>query len=118
MTLGQVFDYLAVRLDGPAAAELGTVHVRWEISGAAPAATELSNGTLHSRVGALAASAPAPDATVHCTLADFHRLVSTSGDLRAAIAEGTFTVVGDADALCAIFDRLTPFEMFFPVVEP
>ncbi len=118
MTLDQVFDYLAVRLDGPAAVELGTVHVRWEISGAEPAATELSNGTLHSRVGALAATAPAPDATVHCTLADLHRLVSTSGDLRAAIAEGTFTVDGDADSLCAIFDRLTPFEMFFPIVEP
>lgn len=118
MTLGQVFDYLAVRLDGPAAVQLGTVHVRWDIGGAEPAATELSNGTLHSRIGALAASAPAPDATVHCSLADFHRLVSTSGDLRAAIAEGTFTVDGDAEPLCAIFERLTPFEMFFPVVEP
>jgi len=79
---------------------------------------ELSNGTLHSRVGALAATAPAPDATVQCALADLHRLVSTGGDLRAAIDDGSFTVDGDADSLCAIFERLTPFEMFFPIVEP
>jgi len=122
MTLGQVFDYLAVRLDGPAAVELGTVHVRWVLDtrdGAAEsAATELSNGTLHSRVGALAATAPAPDATVRCTLENLHRLVSTGGDLRAEIEAGRFAIDGDADAVCAIFERLTPFEMFFPIVEP
>ena len=122
MTLGQVFDYLAVRLDGPAAVELGTVHVRWVLDtgdGAAEgAATELSNGTLHSRVGALAATAPAPDATVRCSLDDLHRLVSAGGDLRAEIEAGRFAIDGDADSVCGIFERLTPFEMFFPIVEP
>jgi alkyl sulfatase BDS1-like metallo-beta-lactamase superfamily hydrolase len=122
MTLGQVFDYLAVRLDGPAAVEFGTVHVRWVLDagdGSVEAATtELSNGTLHSRVGALAATAPAPDATVRCTLEDLHRLVSTAGNLRAEIEAGRFAIDGDADSVCAIFECLTPFEMFFAVVEP
>ncbi len=48
MSLQQIFDFLAVRLDGPAVVPLGHLCVDWVLPDVADTVrVELSNGTLH-----------------------------------------------------------------------
>ncbi len=117
MTPTQVFDYLAVRLDGPAAIELGDHHVVWELTDTGQIVSlELSNGTLHSRVDA-------PDgvqvsATIRSTRSTLDRLAGAADTFPDAITTGTVTVDGDAALLISLWGMLTTFTMFFPIIEP
>ena len=62
MSLQQIFDFMAVRLDGPAVVSLGHLSVDWVLPDVVDTVrVELSNGTLHSLPGRTHAS---PDATV------------------------------------------------------
>ena len=50
MTLGQIFDFLAVKVNGNAAVKLSPMTINWSFSDANENAyLELSNGTLHSK---------------------------------------------------------------------
>ncbi len=56
--LDEIFDYLAVRLDGPAATALGPLLIDWQLPGThEQIRVELSNGTLHSTVDRAVAGA-------------------------------------------------------------
>ena len=115
MTLAQVFDFFAVRLNGPEAAAAGDVELEWRV-GDTPVRVTVSNGTLHGRPGV---SASNPAAVVRTSRDALDGLVSGGGALRDLVDRGDATVDGDgADEALAVFDRLDEFALFFPLVEP
>ncbi len=116
MTLQQVFDLLAVKVDGPAATAIGHLAIDWRLPDADEMArVELSNGTLHSTPGL---SHAAPDATVTCGRAALNDMVATGGTLADLVGAGTATIDGDADRVLALWDTLTDFPLFFRIIEP
>jgi len=115
LTVAQVFDSIAIRVDGPKAwnehlviswviTDTGTTHV-----------IELRNGTLNHRTVA----APAPDTTTF-TLSRpvLIGLVTGTIDLAAAIADGIVTVDGDASGLARLVGVLAPVDPDFAIVTP
>ena len=116
MTVEQVFDYLAVRLDGPAAAGMGDRQFTWTMSDTDDVVRlTLSNGTLHAVVGRSAAD---PIAEVRGARAVLDELVATGNPLRARVDDGSVEITGDADWVLGLWDLLVDFPMFFPIVEP
>jgi alkyl sulfatase BDS1-like metallo-beta-lactamase superfamily hydrolase len=116
MTLEQVFDYLAVRLDGPAAAEMGDLRLTWTVSDPHDVVrVTLSNGTLHAVVGH---QADAPDAELSCPRRVLDDLVASGDTLRDRVADGEVEGSGDVEAVLALWDLFADFPMFFPIVEP
>jgi alkyl sulfatase BDS1-like metallo-beta-lactamase superfamily hydrolase len=116
MTLEQLFDYLAVRLDGPAATGLGDLAFTWKVSDQGEVVRLiLSNGTLHSVIGS---GATTPDAELTCTRSVLDDLVATGDPLQDKVAGGEVEVSGDTDAALRLWDLFVDFPMFFPIVEP
>lgn len=116
MTVEQVFDYLAVRLDGPAAAGMGDRQFTWTMSDTDDVVRlTLSNGTLHAVVGRSAAD---PIAEVRGARAVLDELVASGDPLRARVDDGSVEITGDAEWVLGLWDLLVDFPMFFPIVEP
>ena len=116
MTFTQIFDYLAVRLDGPAAVELGHQHLVWYFTDTAQTVhLELSNGTLHSR---LEATKENVSATITSTRQDLDRLVGADLTIESALATGAVVVEGSSDVVVSLWNMLTTFNMFFAIIEP
>jgi alkyl sulfatase BDS1-like metallo-beta-lactamase superfamily hydrolase len=116
MTLTQVFDYLAVRLDGPAAVAIGHHVWHWTLSDTGEAVTlELSNGVLHSRLGA-----PIEDVTASLTSTrrTLDQLAGTDLPLTAAVESGDVSLRGSSAEIVALWSHLSTFGMFFPIIEP
>lgn len=118
MTPLQVFDYLAVRLDGSAAVAFGNHHLIWSLEDTGDVVElELSNGTLHSREPGAPRNVKV-SATVRCTRADLNRLVVAEIAFADSIANGTVKVEGSTDLVTNLWNALTTFKMFFPIIEP
>ncbi len=118
MSLLHIFDYLSIRLRGAEAAALGNLAMRWETTDTGESAwVELSNGTLHSRLGSTAVAGPA-DVTVRCERSVLNTLLATDGDLGAEIEAGAVQVDGDAGLVTAWWKLLDVFPMFFAIIEP
>lgn len=116
MTPLQVFDYLAVRLDGAVATSFGQRHVRWVLDDVGETIDlEFSNGTLHSRPPVASGEF---DAVVHCSRTDLNRLVVAELDIASAIDDGIVRVEGSRELIRAFWSALTTFKMFFPIIEP
>ena len=116
MTLQQVFDYLAIRVDGAPAADLGHLTINWQLPDTGEIVrVELSNGTLHSTPGK---SHVSPDATVSCNRTALNELVAMGGQLGDLTESGKATVSGDAERLLALWGTLTDFPIFFNIIEP
>jgi alkyl sulfatase BDS1-like metallo-beta-lactamase superfamily hydrolase len=115
LTVPQVFDSIAVRVDGPRAwdrhlllswvlTDTGTTHL-----------TELRNGALNHRVS------PAPVAgstTFTLTRPTLIGLVTGTVDLGTGIADGAVTVDGDPADLQRLVDLLAPVNPDFAIVTP
>lgn len=118
MTPLQVFDYLAVRLDGSAAVTFGNHHLIWSLEDTGDVVElELSNGTLHSREPGAPRNVKV-SATVRCTRADLNRLVVAEISFADSIANGTVRVDGSRELVSNLWNALTTFKMFFPIIEP
>ena len=116
MTLQQVFDFLAVKVDGPAAVELGHLAIDWRLPDTGEVVrVELSNGTLHSTPGRTHDSS---DATVTCDRAALDALVSTGSQLADLVESGGAGIDGDADRVLALWAGLTDFPLFYAIIEP
>ncbi len=121
MTPTQLFDYLAVRLDGTAAVGLGTHRLRWHLTDTGgTVAIELSNGTLHSRLvpDDRTADDVAADTVLRSTRRDLDRLASAELDLAGAVADGVVVVDGETELLVRLWSMLDDFGMFFAIIEP
>ena len=115
LTVPQVFDSIAVRIDGPKAwdqhlmlswviTDLGTTYM-----------TELRNGTLNHRT----VSAPVPNTTTFTlTRPQLIGLVTGSLDLVAAITDGSVVVDGDAAQLGSLVGLIAPVDSAFAIVTP
>lgn len=115
LTIAQVFDSLAVRVDGPRAWDTHLV-ISWVVTDDNTTwVLELRNGTLHHRV----VDAPAPGSTT-LTMArpTVIGLVTGIVDLNTAVASGDITIDGDPGALGQLVGLLALVDPAFPIVTP
>jgi alkyl sulfatase BDS1-like metallo-beta-lactamase superfamily hydrolase len=115
LTVPQVFDSIAIRVDGPKAWDQHLL-MSWVITDTGTTyVTELRNGVLHHRVSA----APVVGSTTF-TLSrpTLIGLVTGTLDLGAGIADGAVTVDGDPADLQRLVDLLAPVDPNFAIVTP
>lgn len=115
LTLEMIFNYLAVRLNGPEAAGR-RVTVNFEFSDTGQTAwLHLENGALSHSVGRVSQN---PDATVRLSRETMNRIVSGLVGLDEAVASGEVKAEPDASALTEIVGLLDTFSPWFAVIEP
>jgi alkyl sulfatase BDS1-like metallo-beta-lactamase superfamily hydrolase len=115
MPTGLFFDALAVRLNGPKAADADTVlHFVFTDIGETHV-IELENGVLHHRQTEAGAEA---DATVKLTRSVWDEIVTGQASLQGKILSGEVDVDGSRLALIGFFSMLDNFEPSFHIVTP
>jgi alkyl sulfatase BDS1-like metallo-beta-lactamase superfamily hydrolase len=115
MSLGMCLDYVAVRLDGPRAAE-HRLAINLELTDTGEtAALELANGALSHALGHAVAG---PDATVRMTRATLDRLVAAETTVAEAAATGGIEADPDPSTLGRLLDLVDEFRLWFNIVEP
>lgn len=115
LTVSQVFDGLAVRLDGPRATD-ERLRLAWKLTDEdATYLLELRNGALHHRsIDAV------PEGTTTFTLTRPILIALATGTLDpgAALADGSLLVEGDPGALGRLVELLAPVDPGFDIVTP
>jgi alkyl sulfatase BDS1-like metallo-beta-lactamase superfamily hydrolase len=115
LSVSQIFDSIAVRIDGPRAWHERIV-IAWTITDEdAIYVTELRNGVLHHRT---VTEAPDGVTTFGLSRHALIRLVMGELDLPAAIGDGTVTIEGDPSALENLVGLLAPVDPDFDIVTP
>jgi alkyl sulfatase BDS1-like metallo-beta-lactamase superfamily hydrolase len=115
LTVSQVFDSIAVRIDGPRAWDEHIV-TTWTITDEDTTyVVELRNGVLHHRT-----VAEAPSDVTRFTLSRRALIGVVTGqvDLATALADGTVTIDGDPDAMANLVGLLAPVDASFNIVLP
>ena len=115
LSVSQVFDSIAVRIDGPRAWDEHLV-TAWTITDEDTTyLTELRNGVLHHRT-----VAEAPGGTTRFTLTRHALIGVVTGqlDFGAALTDGTITIDGDPSAMANLVELLAPVDPDFNVVIP
>ena len=116
MSLHQIFDYLAIRLDGPAAAALGDFDLLWQVTDTGDdVGISISNGTMHAMVGRRPTAAVATIRAPRPVLDD--RVASGDG-IDVPLTAGDLQIDGAVDTVVELWAQMHPFKMFFPIVEP
>jgi len=112
----QVFDYLAVKIDGTKAVDLGHIFLNWVLPDVDETIRiELSNGTLHASPGLLHDS---PNAVVTCSREQLNRMVSTGDNISELVVAGEAKIEGDADVVFDLWGTFTDFPLLFNIIEP
>ncbi|GAB3210863.1 alkyl/aryl-sulfatase [Marinactinospora thermotolerans] len=112
----QLFEALAVRLDGPRAAG-HTLHILWRLRDDAEYHTVLSNGVLvHDAANPLPGSRPG--LTLVLDRAMLNRIVAHPASLPELIAAGEVGHEGDLHLLATLFGLVDKARRDFPVVTP
>ncbi|MFN8218037.1 MAG: alkyl sulfatase dimerization domain-containing protein [Solirubrobacterales bacterium] len=115
LSVSQVFDGLAVRLDGPRAAG-ERLRIGWRITDEAAAyLLELRNGALHHR---LVDRIPEETTTFALTRPTLIALATGVLEPRAALEDGSVAVEGDPGALGRLVALLAPLDPGFDIVTP
>ncbi|NDB05736.1 MAG: hypothetical protein EBX95_08310 [Acidimicrobiia bacterium] len=118
MTPIQVFDYLAVRLDGSTAINFGHHQLAWHLTDTGEVIElEISNGTLHSRIPSVRRTGGL-SATVHCSRSDLNRLVVADVSFADSVENGSVRIDGSTELVMSLWNAFTTFKMFFPIIEP
>jgi len=115
MSIGQVFDYLGTRIDGPRA---GTRHIviDWRFTDSDEVlASTLEHGALTWIAGK---TNPHAAATVTTTRAALERVILGRQSLADALTGGEIVISGDAKALPELWSLLVSFETGLPLVAP
>ncbi len=116
MTLGQIFDFLAVKVEGKNAIELSPMFVNWSfIDTGETARLELSNGTLHSKIGP---SSEDSDVSISSSRNVLEELIATEYSLPQAIEDARIEIQGDINKMLKFWETLTNFPLFWPIIEP
>ncbi len=115
LTLGMIFNYLAVRLNGPEAAgrEITINFILTDTN--QEAWLRLENGALSHSVGRSAAD---PDATVTLDRGVLDGIVCAQLDLEGAVSSGAVRVEPDTGPLVELVGLLDSFSPWFAVIEP
>ncbi len=115
LSVTQVFDSIAVRVDGPAAWD-EHLQIAWHITDEDTTyLTELRNGALHHRT---VADGPGDVTTFTLTRRSLIGLITGSLDLGAAMGDGTVGVDGDPAVLGRLVAVLAPVDPNFSIVTP
>lgn len=114
LTLGQLFDALSIRVDGPRSWD-ADITVRWNINGEEPVTQRLRNGVLTHVTGDGPAAA-APDAEVTLDEADLRALLL--GSLSPADLAGRAAVSGEAGKIAELLGHLDDPDPDFAVITP
>jgi alkyl sulfatase BDS1-like metallo-beta-lactamase superfamily hydrolase len=115
LTADQLFDALAVRIDGPRAGDRRIrLHWRFTDTGEDRAVT-LERGVLTHRPGAPAAE---PDATVSIERAALNEVLAGDASLEEVAGSGRLAVAGDGARLAELLGLLDAPDPRFPIVTP
>ena len=115
MPIGDVFDYLGTRIDGPRAGAAKIV-INWRFTDTHEAlASTLEHGALTSIAGRMA---PNSDATATTTRQVLEKIILGQQTLDDAMKQGGLTIDGDAKAVSGLWALLVDFKTGFPVVTP
>jgi alkyl sulfatase BDS1-like metallo-beta-lactamase superfamily hydrolase len=115
LTVTQVLDSVAVRVDGPRAWD-GHLSIAWHITDEGTThLAELRNGALNHREVTVV---PNGVTTVSLTRLGLIGLVSGSLDAVAAMDDGTMKAQGDPAVLAGLVGLLAPFDPDFAIVTP
>jgi alkyl sulfatase BDS1-like metallo-beta-lactamase superfamily hydrolase len=115
LTVDQVLDSIAIRIDGPRAAEI-TVQVAFVVSDEdATHLAVLRNGALHHRQ---VTDIPEGTTTFTLTRPTLIGAITGSVDVAAALGDGTITVDGDPGELAQLVEFLAPVDPDFAIVTP
>ena len=116
MTLGQIFDFLAVKVNGKAALKLSPMTNNWSFSDTNENAyLELSNGTLHSKIGPIIRST---DLEIVSSRDVLEELISTEYSITQALEEKRIDIEGNVEKFLNFWETLTDFPLFWPIIEP
>ncbi|MEU9976942.1 alkyl sulfatase dimerization domain-containing protein [Streptomyces sp. NPDC051014] len=116
LTLEQLFDSLAIRVDGPRSWD-ADITVRWNITGGDTVTMRLRNGVLTHVTGTGPAAAD-PDVEIGLTETDLRALlIGTVGPADLA-ARDTVEITGDAARLTELAGRLAAPDPDFTIVTP
>ncbi len=111
----QLFDYLAVRLNGPKAEGFRTIQ-NWHFTDTSENfCVIVSNSAMSTSPRRLAS---APDATVTLKRTDLDAIIAEKTTIEASDAAGTLQITGDRDTVFALFSHLDTFERMFEIIEP
>jgi alkyl sulfatase BDS1-like metallo-beta-lactamase superfamily hydrolase len=115
LSIDNLFDYLAVRLNGPSAAGKHlNVNFVFEDTGDSYLVT-LVNGVLHHAISKRDATA---DVTVTLSRADFFAMMMAGVPVADLVATRAIDIGGDVDALADLIALLDNFEFWFDLVTP
>jgi len=113
--LEYLFDYLGIRLDGPAA-EGQAITLNIELSDTAEhAVVVVENCVLNGYTDRLD---PHADATLRTDRPTLNRIALGSATLEETIVAGEASVDGDAEKATKLFSLLDTFDRWFPIVTP
>ena len=115
MPVAMLLDYLAVRLNGPAAQG---VHLCINLELTDPdeqRVLELRRSVLHHHADRRRDDA---QATLRASSADFKAMLAGATTLAAEVDAGRITIDGDATVFDRLVGLLDDFRTWFPIVEP
>lgn len=115
MTTEMLLDYLAVRLNGPKAADTSWTFCLDITEPDEVFALEVGNGVLNITEDVRLTS---PTATIRCARAAIDAVLLGHVTLVDQIGDGAITVDGDQSALAEFFSLLDDFEFWFNIVTP
>ncbi|MFI0723321.1 alkyl/aryl-sulfatase [Streptomyces sp. NPDC021224] len=116
LTADQLFDALAIRVDGPRAWD-ADIAVRWNVEGHDPVTLHLHNGVL-TRTPATGPAAPAPRLEITLPEPDLRALLLGTLSPADLPARDSVTVTGDLTALTDLLAHLTDPDPDFAIVTP
>lgn len=115
MSIGQVFDHLGTRIDGPRAGT-AVIVISWRFTDNGESLTStLQHGALTWIAGKNNPNAPT---TVTTTRTTFDDVVLGQRTFAQATEQGDIAVSGNPEAISKLFALLVEFEPSFPMVEP
>ncbi|MHC4107864.1 MAG: alkyl/aryl-sulfatase, partial [Planctomycetota bacterium] len=115
MTVAMLFDAIAVRVNGPKAADLD-VTLNWSFTDIDERyAMSLANGVLNYSPGRHASDA---DSTIELTKTAYVHLVLGTAKIPELIGSGAVKIDGDPMAFAKLFGALDTYEFFWNIVTP
>ncbi|MEV5844006.1 alkyl sulfatase dimerization domain-containing protein [Streptomyces sp. NPDC051985] len=116
LTLDQLFDSLAIRVDGPRSWD-ADITVRWNVKDGTPVTMRLRNGVL-THVTGTGTAAPDPDVEFTLTETDLRAVLLGTLPPAALSARDDIKITGDAGKLTELLGHLTTPDPDFTIVTP
>ncbi|CAL9302601.1 alkyl/aryl-sulfatase [Streptomyces sp. SudanB182_2057] len=116
LSLEQLFDALAIRVDGPRSWD-ADITVRWNPTGGEPVTQRLRNGVLTHVTGTSPAAAE-PDTEITLTESDLRAVLLGTVTPEELAARDTVTVTGDIGRLTELLGHLSAPDPDFAIVTP